>query len=55
MVNEAEINKIPPVVNVLPITTRKPDWKIYPNQILLSEWTAGLEEESMVLCYKSKR
>jgi len=52
VISEEEINQILPVVNVLPITARKPGRKIYPNEVLLSEGTAGLEKESMILCYQ---
>ena len=52
VVSEEEINKILPVVNVLPITTRKPGRKIYPNEVLLPAFTAGLENESILLCYQ---
>ena len=52
VISEEEINQILPVVNVLPITTRKLGRKIYPNEVLLSEGTAGLEKESMILCYQ---
>lgn len=52
VISEEEINQILPVVNVLPITSRKPGRKIYPNEVLLSEGTAGLEKESLILCYQ---
>ena len=52
VISEEEINQILPVENVLPITARKPGRKIYPNEVLLSEGTAGLEKESMILCYQ---
>ena len=52
VISEEEINQILPVVNVLPITARKPGRKIYPNEVLLSEGTAGLEKESLILCYQ---
>lgn len=52
VVSEAEINQILPVVNVLPITSRKPDRRIYPNEVLISAMLSGLEKESIVLCYQ---
>ncbi|MBM3835929.1 MAG: type II toxin-antitoxin system PemK/MazF family toxin, partial [Verrucomicrobia bacterium] len=41
-----------PVVNVLPLTVRKPGRRVYPNEILLPVGTAGLDYESIVLCYQ---
>ena len=35
VISEEEINQILPVVNVLPITSRKPGRKVYPNEVLL--------------------
>ena len=52
VISEEEINQILPVVNVLPITTRKSGRKIYPNEVLLPSGTAGLVKESIVLCYQ---
>lgn len=46
------LNQILPVVNILPITSRKPNRRIYPNETLLSTGTAGLTNESIVLCYQ---
>lgn len=52
VISEEEINQILPVVNVLPVTSRKPGRKIYPNEVLLHAGTGGLENESIVLCYQ---
>ncbi len=52
VISEEEINQILPVVNVLPITTRKPDRKIYPNEVLVSAGIGGLPHESIILCYQ---
>lgn len=52
VISEEEINQILPVVNVIPITSRKPERKIYPNEVLLPAKTAGLENESILLCYQ---
>ena len=52
VISEEEINQILPVVNVLPITSRKPERGIYPNEVLLPASTGGLEKESIVLCYQ---
>ena len=52
VISEEEINKILPVVNVLPITSRKPGRTIYPNEVLFQAGTAGLDKDSLVLCYQ---
>jgi mRNA interferase MazF len=52
VISEEEINQILPVVNVLPITSRKPDRKIYPNEFLISPKISGLPKESIILCYQ---
>src|SRR5438552_13625589 len=52
IISETAINSILPVVNVLPITSRKPERKIYPNEALLPAGTAGLTAESIILTYQ---
>ncbi len=52
VISEEEINQILPVVNVLPITSRKPERRIYPNEVSMPANTGGLEKESIVLCYQ---
>ena len=52
VISEEEINQILPVVNILPITSRKPERRIYPNEILISAEIGGLARESIVLCYQ---
>jgi mRNA interferase MazF len=47
-----KLNQILPVVNVLPITSRKRSRRIYPNEALIPADTAGLDVESIVLCYQ---
>jgi mRNA interferase MazF len=51
IISEAALNDILPVVNVLPITSRKPGRRIYPNEVLLLNGTAGLTADLLVLCY----
>ena len=52
VISQEAINQILPVVNTLPITTRKPGRKIYPNEVLIPVGVGGLEKESIVLCYQ---
>ncbi|MGP8329181.1 MAG: type II toxin-antitoxin system PemK/MazF family toxin [Methanosarcinaceae archaeon] len=52
VISEEAINRILPVVNILPITSRKTGRKIYPNEVLLPTKSNGLEKESILLCYQ---
>ncbi len=52
VVSQTALNDILPVVNVLPITSRKANRRIYPNEALLPVGTTGLKLESIVLCYQ---
>jgi mRNA interferase MazF len=52
VVSQTALNDILPVVNVLPLTSRKAGRRIYPNEALLPAGAAGLTLESIVLCYQ---
>lgn len=52
VISQTALNDILPVVNVLPITSRKGNRRIYPNEALLPAGTAGLMVESIALCYQ---
>jgi len=52
IVSENQINEVLSVVNVLPVTSRKKNRSIYPNEALLPEKHSGLKKESIVLCYQ---
>ena len=52
VISDTRLNQILPVVNGLPITSRKPQRRIYPNEALLPAGAAGLTAESIVLCYQ---
>ena len=52
VLSDTRLNQLLPVVNVLPITSRKPQRRIYPNEALLPAGFAGLTVESIVLCYQ---
>ena len=49
-----EINELINTVNVIPITTRKPERIIYPNEVLIKANKFGLLEESIALCHQIK-
>jgi mRNA interferase MazF len=52
VVSETALNDVLPVVNVLPVTSRKQNRRVYPNEALLPAGAAGLSVESIVLCYQ---
>jgi mRNA interferase MazF len=52
VLSDTRLNQILPVVNALPITSRKHNRRIYPNETLVPVGTADLEVESIVLCYQ---
>jgi mRNA interferase MazF len=52
VLSDTRLNHILPVVNVLPITSRKLNRRIYPNEAQVLVGTAGLDVESIVLCYQ---
>jgi len=52
VISEDQINNILPVVNVLPITSRKTGRNIYPNEVLLQKGTGGLKSDSIILCHQ---
>ena len=43
VLSDTRLNQILPVVNVLPITSRKRKRRVYPNEALIPAQTAGLE------------
>lgn len=52
VLSDSRLNQILPVINVLPITSRKRNRRIYPNEALIAAGTGGLDVESVVLCYQ---
>ncbi len=53
VVSREQINQVLPVVNVIPLTSRKSAQRvIYPNEVLLPVGTAGLRVDSIALCYQ---
>src|SRR3954464_14217209 len=52
IISAEELNQILPVLNVLPLTSRKPGRRIYANEVLLPAGSIGLPQESIVLCYQ---
>ena len=52
IISEAYTNDLLNVINVLPITSRKNNRSIYPNEVLIPAGISGLSNESIVLCYQ---
>ena len=53
VVSRERINQVLPVVNVIPLTSRKSAARsIYPNEVLLPIGSAGLRVDSIALCYQ---
>ncbi len=50
LISASSLNEILPVVNVIPITSRKPNRRIYPNEAVLPAKIAGLMLDSIALC-----
>ena len=53
VISRERINQILPVVNVIPITSRKSSRRrAYANEVLLPAGTAGLASDSIAICYQ---
>jgi len=53
VISRERINQLLPVVNVIPLTSRKSDARtIYPNEVLLPAGSGGLRVASIALCYQ---
>ena len=52
VVSDEDFNRVMPVVTILPLTSLKPGRKIYPNEVLLEEGTAGIPNQSIILAHQ---
>jgi mRNA interferase MazF len=53
VISRERLNQLLPVVNVIPLTSRKSTARsIYPNEVLLPVAVAGLKVDSIALCYQ---
>ena len=53
VISREQTNQMLPVVNVIPLTSRKSTERIiYPNEVLLPSGVAGLRVDSIALCYQ---
>lgn len=52
IISEDDVNELLNILNIIPISTRKPGRIIYPNEALLTAKDCGLERESIALCHQ---
>lgn len=53
VVSKEAVNQLLPVVNVVPLTSRKSAARIiYPNEVLLAASQTSLKQDSIALCYQ---
>ncbi len=52
IISKSSLNSVLPVVNVIPLTSRKAKRRIYPNETLVPANVSGLALESIALCYQ---
>jgi mRNA interferase MazF len=53
VISREQVNQLLPVVNIVPLTSRKSSSRIiYPNEVLLPAGSAGLKVDSIALCYQ---
>ncbi|HSQ20807.1 MAG TPA: type II toxin-antitoxin system PemK/MazF family toxin, partial [Blastocatellia bacterium] len=52
ILSDTRLNQTLPVINALPITSRKRHRRIYPNEAHIPAGSGGLDVESIVLCYQ---
>ncbi len=52
VISEDAVNTLINTVNVIPLTTRKPERRIYPNEAALDAGQFGQPNESVVLCHQ---
>jgi mRNA interferase MazF len=52
IISEDDINSLLNIINIVPITSRKQDRIIYPNEVLVPAGKYGLYKESIALCHQ---
>jgi len=53
VISREDINQVLPVINVIPLTSKKSNATIiYPNEVLLPANVVGLRVDSIALCYQ---
>lgn len=52
IVSRESANAVLPVVSAIPLTTRKPRRRIYPNEALVAKGQAGLKRDSVAMAHQ---
>ncbi|MCF8308079.1 MAG: type II toxin-antitoxin system PemK/MazF family toxin [Bacteroidales bacterium] len=53
VIGESDINQLLNTINIIPLTSRKNNRNIYPNEVLLPpEKEYGIDNESIILCHQ---
>lgn len=52
IISKSTLKSLLPVVNVIPVTSRKANRRVYPNEAVLPANAGGLSLESIALCYQ---
>src|SRR5258705_11590944 len=52
IISKSSLNSVLPVVNGIPLTSRKADRRVYPNEAVIPTDGTGLTLESIALCYQ---
>jgi mRNA interferase MazF len=52
VVRNEDVNKILPIVNIVPITSRKPERIVYPNEVLVQAGSGNLKHDSVILYHQ---
>ena len=52
IISEDDINDLLNIINIIPITSRKYNRAIYPNEVLLPAEKYGVKQESIALCHQ---
>ena len=54
IISDDNINKIMPIINILPITSKKINRTVYPNEVLIRQGIGGLDKDSIILSHQIK-
>lgn len=52
IISDDSVNEAINTVNVIPLTTRKPNRQVYPNEVLINKGSYGLQDDSILLCHQ---
>ena len=52
VISSKSYNKAMPVITVLPLTSKKPERRVYPNEVLLPAGTGGLTQDSIIMAHQ---